>query len=99
MEGVKRVQPPGQAQGFDEALGRLDFVVLVLILDEDLAQDDLLLAGEGAQHLRRPGVFKTVEAAAQALPSKAMTGAASARVAAWARNCTAIASGSSPCKV
>jgi hypothetical protein len=37
------------------------------ILNQDLAPDDLPLACEGAPYLCSPGVFKTVEAAAQGL--------------------------------
>jgi hypothetical protein len=67
MKGVERVQPPRQAQRFDEPLGGLDFMSLAGILAQDLAQHDPLSDGEGAQHLGGPAVLEVIETAAQRL--------------------------------
>ena len=65
VHGVKREQAPGQAEGRDHLLGGGDFIAL--LGDRQVAEDDLAVAGERAQHMGRLAIVEGVEAAAQRL--------------------------------
>src|SRR3954447_581187 len=64
VQGVGREQDAAQAQPLDQRLGRRDLVAPGDLL---VGQDERVLAGEGAEHLRRGPVVEMVEAAAQRL--------------------------------
>ena len=63
VHGVEGEQASGQTQSGDHVLGAEDFIAF--LGDHQVAEDDLTIAGEGAQHLRRLAVVEGVEAAAQ----------------------------------
>ena len=65
MHGVEGEQASGQAECGDHVLGGGDFIAL--LGDRQVAEDDLAVAGERAQQMRRLAVVKGVEAAAQRL--------------------------------
>ena len=65
MHGVQGEQPPGQAQRGNHLLGSRDLVAL--LGDGEVAEDDPLVGGKGAQDVRRLAVVEGVEAAAQGL--------------------------------
>lgn len=65
MHGIEGEQAPGQAEGGDQILGGGDFVAL--IVDRQVAENDLVIAGECAQHMGRLAVVEGIKAAAQRL--------------------------------
>ena len=65
VHGVEGEQSSGQAKSCDHVLGGGDFIAL--LGDRQVAENDLAVAGERAQHMRRLAVVEGVKAAAQRL--------------------------------
>src|SRR5215213_253660 len=64
VQGVGGEQHAPHPEFLDQGLGGADLVALIDLL---MGQDERVLAGEGAEHLRRGSVVEMVEAAAQRL--------------------------------
>src|SRR5215213_3988775 len=64
VQGVGGEQHAPHPEFLDQGLGGADLVALIDLL---MGQDERVLAGEGAEHLRRGSVVELVEAAAQRL--------------------------------
>ena len=65
VHGVDRENAAGQAECFDQALDGWDLIRL--LLDDFMGQDDPMIDGESAQHMRRLSVREGIEAAPKRL--------------------------------
>src|SRR3954465_14461394 len=65
VQGVERENAAGQAERFDQALDGWDLVRR--LLDDFMGQDDPMIDGESAQHMRRLSVREGIEAAPERL--------------------------------
>ncbi len=65
VHGVDREDAAGQAERFDEGLDGWNLVRL--LPDDFMSQDDPMINGESAQHMRRLSVSEGIEAAPERL--------------------------------
>ena len=65
VHGVDGEDAAGQAERFDQGLHSWDLVRL--LLDDFMGQDDPMIDGESAQHMRRLSVREGIEAAPERL--------------------------------
>ena len=65
VHGVDREDAAGQAERFDQALHSWDLVRL--LRDEFMGQDDPMIDGKSAQHMRRLSVREGIKAAPERL--------------------------------
>ena len=65
VHGVDGEDTAGQAERFDQALHSWDLVRL--LLDNRMSQDDPMIDGESAEHMRRLSVSEGIEAAPERL--------------------------------